>query len=331
MKEIIITRDNAGGRLDKILTNYLNKAPKSFIYKMLRKKNIVLNDKKAAGNEIIKEGDSIKLYLADDTIAKFQGKSPIVTKKAPDIPIVFEDDNILILDKPAGLLSQKSNPSDISVNDFLLQYLKSDDPLFKPGISNRLDRNTSGLVLAGKNLYATRMLNDAIKNRRLQKKYLCLVKGIVEKEALIDGYLLKDEKTNQVSVQKAATNEEAEKKDSLKEKSAEKASRILTSYLPLEKYSDATLLEVDLITGKSHQIRAHLASIGHPIIGDPKYGDAQVNAAYKRKYHVNRQLLHAYKIIFRTMEGDLSYLNGSSVTGMLPEDFQNVISQKSEC
>ena len=321
MKEIIITRDNAGGRLDKILTNYLNKAPKSFIYKMLRKKNIVLNDKKAAGNEIIKEGDSIKLYLADDTIAKFQGKSPIVTKKAPDIPIVFEDDNILILDKPAGLLSQKSNPSDISVNDFLLQYLKSDDPLFKPGISNRLDRNTSGLVLAGKNLYATRMLNDAIKNRRLQKKYLCLVKGIVEKEALIDGYLIKDEKTNQVSVHA----------ETPKEKDDEKANRILTSYLPLERYSDATLLEVDLITGKSHQIRAHLASIGHPIIGDPKYGDAQVNAAYKQKYHVNRQLLHAYKIIFRTMEGDLSYLNGSSVTGMLPEDFQNVISQKSEC
>ena len=321
MKEIIITRDNAGGRLDKILTNYLNKAPKSFIYKMLRKKNIVLNDKKAAGNEIIKEGDSIKLYLADDTIAKFQGKSPIVTKKAPDIPIVFEDDNILILDKPAGLLSQKSNPSDISVNDFLLQYLKSDDPLFKPGISNRLDRNTSGLVLAGKNLYATRMLNDAIKNRRLQKKYLCLVKGIVEKEALIDGYLIKDEKTNQVSVHA----------ETPKEKDDEKANRILTSYLPLERYSDATLLEVDLITGKSHQIRAHIASIGHPIIGDPKYGDAQVNAAYKQKYHVNRQLLHAYKIIFRTMEGDLSYLNGSSVTGMLPEDFQNVISQKSEC
>ena len=321
MKEIIITRDNAGGRLDKILTNYLNKAPKSFIYKMLRKKNIVLNDKKAAGNEIIKEGDSIKLYLADDTIAKFQGKSPIVTKKAPDIPIVFEDDNILILDKPAGLLSQKSNPSDISVNDFLLQYLKSDDPLFKPGISNRLDRNTSGLVLAGKNLYATRMLNDAIKNRRLQKKYLCLVKGIVEKEALIDGYLIKDEKTNQVSVHA----------ETPKEKDDEKANRILTSYLPLERYSDATLLEVDLITGKSHQIRAHLASIGHPIIGDPKYGDAQVNATYKQKYHVNRQLLHAYKIIFRTMEGDLSYLNGSSVTGMLPEDFQNVISQKSEC
>ena len=321
MKEIIITRDNAGGRLDKILTNYLDKAPKSFIYKMLRKKNIVLNDKKAAGNEIIKEGDSIKLYLADDTIAKFQGKSPIVTKKAPDIPIVFEDDNILILDKPAGLLSQKSNPSDISVNDFLLQYLKSDDPLFKPGISNRLDRNTSGLVLAGKNLYATRMLNDAIKNRRLQKKYLCLVKGIVEKEALIDGYLLKDEKTNQVSVHA----------ETPKEKDDEKANRILTSYLPLERYSDATLLEVDLITGKSHQIRAHLASIGHPIIGDPKYGDAQVNATYKQKYHVNRQLLHAYKIIFRTMEGDLSYLNGSSVTGMLPEDFQNVISQKSEC
>lgn len=330
MKEIIITRDNAGGRLDKILANYLDKAPKSFIYKMLRKKNIVLNDKKAAGNEILKEGDSIKLYLADDTIAKFQGKSPLITKKVPNIPVVFEDDNIVVLDKPAGLLSQKSSPTDISVNDFLLQYLKSDDPLFTPGISNRLDRNTSGLVLAGKNLYATRMLNDAIKNRRLQKKYLCLVKGIVEKEAVIDGYLIKDEKTNQVSVQKAATNEEANKKDSLKEKNTEKANRILTAYLPLERYSDATLLEVDLITGKSHQIRAHLASIGHPIIGDPKYGDAEVNAAYKQKYHVKRQLLHAYKIIFRTMEGDLSYLNGSSVTGMLPDDFQNVVSQKSD-
>lgn len=320
MKEIHIEPGNEGTRLDKILLRYLDQAPKSFVYKMLRKKNIVLNDKKASGSELLASGDVIKLYLADETILKFRSH-PSTHKECFSIDeirtlICFEDDNLIAFQKPEGMLSQRSVSTDISLNDLLLAYLQEEvNELFTPGISNRLDRNTSGIVLAGKNRKASRCLNEILKERWVSKHYLCPVKGILEETQESDAFLWKDEKKNQVLV----TDEEIPG-----------AKKIITRYEPLSHNDRITLLDVDLLTGKSHQIRAHLASIGHPIIGDPKYGDAEVNAVYKQKYHVNRQLLHAYKIIFRTMEGDLSYLNGSSVTGMLPDDFQNVVSQKSD-
>jgi len=336
VKELIITKDNAGGRLDKILTKYLDKAPKSFIYKMLRKKNIVLNDKKAAGNEIVQAGDSIKLYLADDTIIKFQRHpegSPVNNTDSDKIlesfdkeaflqdHVLYEDEQIIVLNKQAGLLSQKAKPGDVSLNDLMVSYLQSTQKeqtegmiRFTPGISNRLDRNTSGLVIAGKTLYASRELNRAIKERNLKKKYLCIVKGNVAKGDMLDGYLVKDEKNNQVTVLSDPGNEKKE-------------NRIITAYEPIRKLGDATLLEVDLITGKSHQIRAHLASIGHPIIGDSKYGEKEINTEYRKKFGTKRQLLHAYKIIFQQMEGDLVYLNGQHVEAPFPEDFSVILNQ----
>ena len=336
MKEIIITKDNAGGRLDKILAKYIDKAPKSFVYKMLRKKNIVLNDKKAVGNEIVQAGDSIKLYLADDTIAKFQRHpegSPVNNTDSDKIlesfdkeaflqdHVLYEDEQIIVLNKQAGLLSQKSKPGDVSLNDLMVSYLQSTQKeqteeliRFTPGISNRLDRNTSGLVIAGKTLYASRELNRAIKERSLKKKYLCIVKGNVTKGDMLDGYLVKDEKNNQVTVLSDPGN-------------GKKENRIITAYEPIRKLGDATLLEVDLITGKSHQIRAHLASIGHPIIGDSKYGEKEINTEYRKKFGTKRQLLHAYKIIFQLMEGALAYLNGQHVEAPLPEDFSVILNQ----
>ncbi|MDO4735025.1 MAG: RluA family pseudouridine synthase [Lachnospiraceae bacterium] len=335
MKELIITKDNAGGRLDKILTKYLDKAPKSFIYKMLRKKNIILNDKKAAGNEIVQAGDCIKLYLADDTIAKFQrhpegapaakqDSDRLVSFNAEAFQqdhVIYEDTQIIVLNKPAGLLSQKSKPGDVSLNDLMVAYLQAaqreqaeETIPFTPGISNRLDRNTSGLVIAGKTLYASRELNRAIRDRSLKKKYLCIVKGIVTKGEMLDGYLVKDEKNNQVTVLSDPGEGKGE-------------NRIITVYEPIGNLGDATLLEVDLITGKSHQIRAHLASIGHPIIGDSKYGEKEINTEYRKKFGTKRQLLHAYKIIFLQMAGELAYLNGQHVEAQLPEDFSVILNQ----
>lgn len=336
MKELIITKDNAGGRLDKILTKYLDKAPKSFIYKMLRKKNIVLNDKKAAGNEIVQAGDCIKLYLADDTIVKFQrqpedasvnkmdsdkGLEAFDQKAFQQDHVIYEDAQIIVLNKQAGLLSQKSKPGDISLNDLMAAYLQAaqkeqaeETIPFTPGISNRLDRNTSGLVIAGKTLYASRELNRAIRDRSLKKKYLCIVKGIVTKGEMLDGYLVKDEKNNQVTVLSDPGNGKGE-------------NRIITVYEPIRNLGDATLLEVVLITGKSHQIRAHLSSIGHPIIGDSKYGEKEINTEYRKKFGTKRQLLHAYKIIFLQMAGELAYLNGQHVEAPLPEDFSVILNQ----
>lgn len=321
MQELIISKDNAGGRLDKTIAKFLDRAPKGFVYKMLRKKNIELNGKKAKGNELLKEGDSIRFFLAEETIRNFQSSAsavPASEKVGALSPlIVYEDANLIAINKPTGLLSQKAKPGDVSLNELLVAYLKqeqegsAEERLFTPGIANRLDRNTSGIVLAGKTPAASRELNAAIRERRLQKKYLCLVKGSVTEPQTIDGYLCKDEAKNEVKILPLAKEESS--------------SRIVTAYAPLASGDSFTLLEVDLITGKSHQIRAHLASIGHPIAGDPKYGDRKVNAGLKEKYGLSAQLLHAARICFQKMEEPLAYLNGREIEAPLPEIFEKII------
>ena len=345
MQELIITKELTGGRLDKMISKYLDKAPKSFVYKMLRKKNIELNGKKAGGNEILKEGDSIRFFLSDETICKFQSSGTEDRSKRLESlelnaswnefetiwkissMIVYEDDQIIALNKPAGLLSQKAKPEDISLNELIADHLRTqatgytEPKLFTPGISNRLDRNTSGLVLAGKNPAASRELNSAIRERRLKKFYLCLVKGIVRSPETVDGFLLKDMKTNQVRIFRSLENPE-------NQADFEKnAARIQTAYEPVCCSEELTLLKVDLITGKSHQIRAHLASIGHPIIGDSKYGDAALNKAFQKTDGLKRQLLHAEQIQFTEMKGILEYLNGKFLKAPLPEDFERICSQ----
>ena len=315
MKEIQIDEQNEGARLDKILIHYLNKAPKSFVYKMLRKKNILLNGKKAVGSEIVKTGDVICLYLADGTILKFQSdsteKQSIYSLDEIKKLVCFEDDNIVAFQKPQGMLSQRSNSSDISLNDLLIAYLENDDPeLFTPGISNRLDRNTSGIILAGKNRKASRCLNEVVKERWVDKHYLCPVKGIVTEPKTINAYLSKDENSNFVSVYSVPMPE---------------AKQIVTRYEPISHNSRVTLLDVDLVTGKSHQIRAHLAYLSHPIVGDRKYGDKILNQYFCESYGLRDQLLHAYKVIFHDIKNDLSYLNGTKITAEVPIDFNNIL------
>ncbi len=312
MIELLINEQNSGGRLDKIVFKYLDKAPSSFVYKMLRKKNIVLNDKKASGNEILNPGDSVKIYLADETIAKFRS-GPKETKANNNLKsyICFEDDNIIAINKPAGMLTQKSSGNDISLNDLLIGYLDNTDDLFSPGISNRLDRNTSGLVFAGKNLAATRSLNEIIKERWLSKKYICLVKGRVEEAAEVKAYLSKNEEKNQVRISLSRSDEYSDE--------------IITQYLPLDGNDDFTVLEVDLITGKSHQIRAHLAYLGHPLAGDSKYGDKEFNDYFRRNYGLKSQFLHAYKVEFHDIKNNLDYLNGTKIEAALPNNLSKIL------
>ena len=323
MKEIKIEKNSSGGRLDRLLFKYLNAAPAGFIYKMLRKKNIVLNDKKASGSEILKEGDVIKLYLADETIEKFkEDKAPAVSASpsAKEIKplIVYEDENIIALNKPAGMLVQKARPGDVSLNDLLLAYLGTSET-FTPGIANRLDRNTAGLVLAGKSLSAGRILNEAIKNRSLKKTYLALVCAEVTEGAYLKGYILKDEKTNRSQ----AVNALPESGKALK--TPEGAKLIETAYRPLASNGRFSLLEVDLITGRSHQIRAQLSAAKLPVAGDYKYGNKEINDKIKSSYGLKAQFLCAYKTEFTAMEGMLSYLNGSCIEAPLPKTFAAVL------
>lgn len=302
MREFQINHNEAGQRFDKYLKKLLANAPGSFVYKMLRKKNITLNGKKADGTEKLVAGDNVKLFLADDTFEKFaKGASAnaeyqsLKTLSGTELEVVYEDEDILVINKPAEMLSQKAVPTDVSANEYILHYLIEKGELteemmrtFKPSICNRLDRNTSGLLIAGKTLKGLQDMASALKERTVQKYYRCIVKGEVRKDSYIKGWLIKDEKTNKVAIFK-------DKPDG---KLSEAAQAIETEYRIVKASGGYTELEVHLITGRSHQIRAHLASIGHPIVGDTKYGDKGVNARFAKDVHVKSQLLHAYRMVF---------------------------------
>ena len=320
MQEIIVSGNEAGQRFDKLLGKYLNEAPKSFIYKMLRKKNIVLNGKKATGNEQLAVGDSVKLFLADDTIAKFSKNKIVRTDTKLDI--IYEDEHVLLLNKPVGMLSQKADVKDKSANEHLISYLLESGQIaeenlrsFKPSICNRLDRNTSGLLVAGKSLIGLQLMGKLFKDRLLKKYYRCLVVGTVKEREYVKGYLKKDERTNKVSILKNET------KDSLP---------IETEYEPLWSNGNCTLLEVHLITGRTHQIRAHLASKGHPIIGDYKYGNRKINDAYKQKYKLESQFLHAYRLEMPQLEGILKNISEKQFVAPLPKLFQKILDKEKE-
>lgn len=307
MREVIISEREEGQRLDRYLEKYMPDAPKSFFYKMMRKKNIVLNGKKVSGSERIQTGDQIKLFLADETIEGFRlGKkaqeidlgaqhlSPAKrlekgARQMPPLQIVYEDAQFLVVNKPVGVLSQKADRNDRSIVEQITDYLADNaaDDTFRPGICNRLDRNTSGLIVAGKTVRALQDMNKRFKERTICKYYLCVVHGSVSKKQYLKGYLEKDSRTNKVTV---------------RQQPGPNSVSIATEYLPLQQGmyqgESFTLLQVHLITGKSHQIRAHLASIGHPLVGDVKYSTKRASAFDREQLHQRVQLLHAWQLIF---------------------------------
>lgn len=306
MREFSIQKNEAGQRLDKYLKKLLGNAPGSFLYKMLRKKNIVLNDKKADGSQKLKEGDIVKVYVSEETFLKFSSRQagenlsfglPAVRMDGLPFAILYEDEDMLAIDKPSGMLSQKAGPGDISANEYILAYLRAsgkwdENDIFRPSVCNRLDRNTSGILIAGKTLKGLQELSRQLKSREISKYYRCIVEGEIEGESHIKGYLRKDPVYNVAHVSG--------------QKQEEDDKPIETEYRALCHYGNATLLEVKLITGRTHQIRAHLASIGHPVAGDLKYG------APKRK-GISPQLLHAYRICLA---------DGTSITAPLPKSFE---------
>lgn len=318
MKELFINENEAGQRFDKYLSKLLRKAPKSFLYKMLRKKNITLNGKKASGSELLKYQDQVKLFLSDETYEKFSEDSPAPSARCP-LDIIYEDDNILLINKPVGMLSQPSREPVPSLVEYLTGYLLDSGSLsdgastFRPGVCNRLDRNTSGIVAAGKSLAGLQELSALFHDRKIHKDYLCLTAGEIKKRNFIKGYLHKDRKCNKVVVY---------------EKPVPDSLPIETVYTPLGSSGRATLLLVRLITGRTHQIRAHLASIGHPIIGDGKYGDREVNQRYKKIYGLDHQLLHAARLTFPSLSGKLSDLSETVHIAPLPELFHKIIMEE---
>ena len=310
MKLITIGANEAGQRLDKFLNKYLDAAGKGFLYKMLRKKNITLNGKKAEGMEMLHPGDEVRLFLSDETIAKFHTVKQRETAPAVSLDIIYEDRNILLINKPAGMLSQKARPEDISLCEYLTEDLLRRGELteeglraFRPGVCNRLDRNTSGLVAAGKSLTGLQVMSRLLRERCAGKYYLAIVSGTIAEKTGHQAWLKKDEKTNQVTILS---------------RPEEGAERIETKYEPLDASGGYTLLRVHLLTGKTHQIRAHLAYLGHPLAGDRKYGR---NARTEIREPV-RQMLHSYELVMPANLPELPELAGKNFFAAPPADFR---------
>lgn len=347
MKSFLVSKNEAGQRLDKLLSKYMDTAPKSFFYKMLRKKNITLNGKKAEGSEKVAEGDEIRLFLSEETIAGFQSGKKIqedsknagncrAAKQVPGLQpqeIIFEGEHLLIVNKPAGELSQKATKEDISINERIVEYLRKTQNIgmdsFTPGVCNRLDRNTTGLLIAGKSLAGLQDMAELLKKRAVHKYYLCMVAGTVKKKQLLTGYLKKDTKQNMVQILSEA---EYKKQGGV----STEYDRIETELIPLLTNGTETFLAIRLITGKTHQIRAHLASIGLPLLGDTKYGTEakKTSATQHEKFttaeqltslnchlHLRCHLLHAYLLQFPTLSGALSEVSDKIITVEPPARF----------
>ena len=311
MKELDITHNEANQRIDRFLKKYMSEASTGYLYKMLRKKRIKVNGAKVQPDYILNIGDKIQLYLSEDTMRKFQ-KKPSLTFAKGQLNIVYEDCNILLLNKPKNLLVHGDNRENVhtlinQVHSYL--YLQGDyDPekenTFAPACCNRLDRNTSGIMIIAKNFPTLQEINKMIKENNVIKKYRALVKGEIKDAKELKGFWVKDSSTNKVEIIHHKTKD---------------AKFIHTKYKPIESNHEYTLLEIDLITGRSHQIRAHLASEGFPIIGDMKYGIRKINRTFYNQYHLNSQFLHAYSLKFQNCPEFLSYLENRMFEAELPK------------
>ena len=319
MKQFTIRPNEAGQRFDKYLSKLLKEAPKSFLYKMLRKKNITLNSKKATGSEKLKEGDEIRIFLSDETYGKFS-KEETAPRAAASLSVIYEDRDILLINKRRGMLSQPDDTGEPSLVEYVTGYLLKTGQIteeelrtFHPSVCNRLDKNTSGIIAAGKSLTGLQELSALFHDRTIHKDYLCIVKGVLNDKQHIRGFLKKDQKKNQVTVSKEKTPD---------------AKPIETIYTPLGNNGNVTLLKVRLVTGRTHQIRAHLAAEGHPLMGDSKYGSSAFNRSCREKYGLKHQLLHAYCLSFPKDTGNLISVSQKRFLAEPPRLFYHIIKEE---
>ncbi len=315
MIEIHIKKNESDQRIDKFLRKYMPKAPLSLIYRLLRKKQVKVNAKKVYNHYVLREGDIVQLYIREENIREFT-QTKMIKAVEKNFSIIYEDSNLLLVDKPQGLLVHSDrNENQNTLIDQVIRYLyekgeydPTTEKTFIPACVNRLDRNTSGLVLIGKNHQGLQSLNKMMRERWIRRYYLALVKGSVIQEGELKGRLIKDDK-NKARIVKS--NESFGK-------------AIHTIYKPIQYNPHWSLLEIEIVTGRPHQIRLHLSDIGHPIIGDYKYGDFAINEGFQKKFGLKYQLLHAYKIFFENTTENISYLRGRTFYSSLPPFFNQV-------
>ena len=302
MQILTIKKNDAGQRLDKFLSKAVKGLPMSLMYKYIRTKKIKVNRKRCEQKYILKEGDEIQLFIRDEFFDSPEKDNGALSRISPKLEIVYEDENIILCNKRPGVLvheddSAKDNTLIMHIKAYLYQkgeYDPEDEQSFAPALCNRIDRNTGGLVIGAKNAEALRIMNEKIKNDEIRKFYLCAVHGRMPKQSdTLTAYLKKNSATNLVTI-------------SDKEKDGYK--NIITKYRVISENNDSSLLEIELVTGRTHQIRAHMAHIGHPLLGDGKYGVNRDDRADGYKY----QALYSYRLIFnfKNDEGALGYLSG---------------------
>ena len=304
MRELTIGKNDAGQRLDKFLSKTLYRMPDSLMYRYIRQKKVKVNRKRAEGNTRLCEGDIVQLFIKDEFFIRSENSSSSYGF-SPKISVVYEDENIIVCDKRPGVLVHPDSSGDdrntllLHIKAYLFQkgeYDPEDEQSFAPSLCNRIDRNTGGLVIAAKNAAALREINRIIRDDLINKYYLCIVHGTFSKKSdTVESYLLKDHEKNRVAIS---------------DKPSAGWKKIITEYRCLETSDDLSLLEVNLLTGRTHQIRAHLAHIGHPLLGDGKYGNNRDDRSKGFKY----QALYSYRIVFKNITGELSYLSNKEIS-----------------
>lgn len=304
---IEIGANEAGQRLDKFTRKWMKDVPLSAIYKAIRKGDIKINGKKAKEKYFLQEGDVLETREITSSIKKEKFQRIDNNNK---LKIIYEDDNMLLVEKwPSVLVHSDKKQGEPTLTDFVLSYLydKGDytpekEITFTPAPCNRLDRNTSGMVIFGKNFESLKLLNEMIRERRIKKYYSALVKGKI-KDGIYEAYIAKDEDSNISKIYDS-------KKPNTK--------KIAMEVKSVQSCGTFSFIEIDLITGRSHQLRAHLSHLGNPIVGDSKYGEAKINSFFFNKYGVNYQFLYAYKLIFKDCPEKLDYLENKTIAEALP-------------
>lgn len=312
---IEIGANEAGQRLDKFLRKLLKDVPLSAIFKALRKGDIRVNGKKQKEKYTLEVNDVVEVrYIQSQKMTEKKGN--FVKVDPSGLKVAYEDNNMVVVEKwPGVLVHPDSNKKIPTLTDYVLSYLneKGDylpekEVTFTPAPCNRLDRNTSGIVVFGKNFEGLRELNEIIREGRIKKYYNALIKGRI-KDGLYTGYILKNEEANISRIY---------------DKKVKDSKEISMEVKTIQSDGAFSFIEIDLITGRSHQIRAHLAHIGNPIIGDNKYGDKKLNSYFLNKYGLDYQFLYAYKLNFKNVDGKLDYLKNKVITVALPPIFKKI-------